>query len=87
MKKSTKTKAIALAFITGSLLTGCGSTPDDFQTVYGPPQNITTSSTEDYNTTETETTEDTTESITTESNYNPEEEIPQDVYGPPHIEK
>ena len=73
MKKSTKTKAIALAFITGSLLTGCGSTPDDFQTVYGPPTTEITSETE------TETPVD----ISTPSEYNPEDDEMQTVYGPP----
>lgn len=75
MKKSTKTKAIALAFITGSLLTGCGSSPDDFQTVYGPPTTEITS--------ETDTEETTSEDISTPSEYNPEDDEMQTVYGPP----
>lgn len=72
MKKSSKTKAIALAFITGVLLTGCG---EESQTLYGIPDYDPGSSySNPFNisgkVTEKQTekvTEKITESITTES--------------------
>ena len=88
MKKTNKTKAIALAFVTGILLTGCTDPKkEEPQEVYGPPINNSTevkveNKTEDITTEEYRTLyEDNT--TTTKSTYDPTTEEPEDVYGPP----
>ena len=85
MKKTTKTKLIAAALTSGVFLAGftsCRSnkndqttdkpTTEDIEitepaTVYGPPTDF----------------DDTTTEETTTEKYNPEDDVPEDVYGPP----
>ena len=91
MKKTTKTKLIAAALTSGVFLAGftsCRSQKNDKKT----DTTLTNATTnEEYDITEPQTVygpppalddEKTTEEITTEK-YNPEDDVPEDVYGPP----
>ena len=79
MKKSSKTIAIATAFMLGTMLTGCEPKENEPQEVYGPPTDIVSSTTE----TTTEDTTENTQTITDAPNIEPTTEVPVAIYGPP----
>lgn len=81
MKKSSKTIAIATAFMLGTMLTGCEPKENEPQEVYGPPTDIVSSTTE----TTTEDTTENTQTITDAPNIDiePTTEVPVAIYGPP----
>lgn len=81
MKKSNKTKLIAMSFAVGALLTGCEPKKEQPAEVYGPP---TMASTE-YKpaTEEPQNVYGPPEFSVTEQKYDPASEEPEDVYGPP----
>lgn len=78
MKKTKKTMAIAATLLIGSLTTGC----------HNDPAKDTVSTQSDYDASYINSVDDSNnnidQDITTE--YNPENEIPQDVYGPPNVD-
>lgn len=81
MKKSSKTIAIATAFMLGTMLTGCEPKENEPQEVYGPPTDIVSSTTE----TTTEDNTKNTQTITDAPNIDiePTTEVPVAIYGPP----
>jgi len=79
MKKSNKTKLIAMSFAVGALLTGCEPKKEQPAEVYGPP---TIASTE-YKPVTEEPQNVYGPPTMASTEYNPTTEEPVDVYGPP----
>ena len=83
MKKSNKTKLIAMSFAVGALLTGCEPKKEQPVEVYGPPTMASASTEYKPATEEPQNVYGPPEFSVTEQKYDPASEEPEDVYGPP----
>lgn len=83
MKKTNKTKLIAMSFAVGALLTGCEPKKEQPAEVYGPPTMASASTEYKPATEEPQNVYGPPEFSVTEQKYDPASEEPEDVYGPP----
>ncbi len=91
MKKTTKTAAVAAAFLAALNMNACAYGPppgyDDVQTEYGPPEYYGTETpsaqTGDFQPDDNDVQMEYAPAPYYEEDYHPEEDEIQDVYGPP----